>query len=151
MTSSLHSTLQHDIKDAMRAKDALRLGTLRLLSAAIKQQEVDARIQLDDNAILALITKMIKQRQDSITQYTKGNRSDLAAQEQAEMDILQSYMPSALTESEIEDAISQAFNQINPQNPQDMGKVMAILKLSLTGRADIADVSKRVKIRLAQI
>jgi uncharacterized protein len=148
---TLRTQIQNAIKDAMRAKETARLATLRLLSAAIKQQEVDLRIELDDATIVTLITKMVKQRQESITQYTKGNRLDLAAQEQSEIDILQTYLPAAMNEEEINEAIEAAFNEANPHTPQDMGKVMAILKPLLAGKADIADVSKRVKIKLSQI
>lgn len=145
----LKTQIQDAVKDAMRAKNAQRLGTLRLLTAAIKQQEVDTRTELDDTQVIALISKMIKQRQESISQYTQGNRPDLAANEQAEIEILEIYLPAALSDTEIEAAIEAAFTSVNPKTPQDMGKVMAILKPQLTGRADLADVSKRVKTRMS--
>ncbi len=146
---SLKTRIQDAVKDAMRAKEAQRLGTLRLLMAAIKQHEVDTRTEPDDTQLITLITKMIKQRQESITLYAQGNRPDLAANEQAEIDILKVYLPSALSETEVDAAIDAAFTQIQPQTPQDMGKVMALLKPQLAGRADLAEVSKRVKARMS--
>lgn len=146
---SLKTNIQEAIKNAMRAKNTLELGTLRLAMAAIKQQEVDNRIELGDEAIVSLIGKMIKQRQESIKQYTQGNRLDLAANEEAELSILKTYLPQALSDTEIDHEINLAFTEINPQSPQDMGKIMAILKNKLNGRADMTDVSKRVKTRFA--
>ena len=148
MTTSLKARIQEDVKTAMRAKEAQRLGTLRLLTAAIKQQEVDNRIELDDTQIVAIISKMLKQRQESIAQYTQGNRPDLAATEAAEIEILKEYLPAALSPEEISASIDSAIATVSPQSAQDMGKVMAILKTQLTGRADLSDVSKQVKARL---
>lgn len=149
MSSSLKTQILDAVKEAMRAKESQRLGTLRLLTAAIKQQEVDTRTELDDTQIIAIVSKMIKQRQESITQYTQGNRLDLAANEQAEIDILKTYLPAALSPAEVDAAIEAAFTTVQPQTPQDMGKVMAILKPQLAGRADLAEVSKRVKARMS--
>ncbi|MES2205637.1 MAG: GatB/YqeY domain-containing protein [Pseudomonadota bacterium] len=149
MTTSLKVRIQEDVKNAMRAKETQRLGTLRLLTAAIKQQEVDNRIELDDTQIVAIISKMLKQRQESIAQYTQGNRPDLAATEAAEIEILKEYLPAALSPEEISASIDSAIASVSPQSAQDMGKVMAILKAQLTGRADLSDVSKQVKARLS--
>ena len=134
----------------MRAKDSARLGAIRLLLAAIKQREVDERIELSDADILAIIDKMLKQRRDSISQYEAANRQDLADVEKFEMSVLQSYMPQALTEAEIDNAIRQAIAASAAVSPQDMGKVMAILRPQLAGRADIAKVSALVKATLSK-
>ncbi len=149
MTTSLKTQIQEDVKNAMRAKETQRLGTLRLLTAAIKQQEVDNRIALDDTQIIAIISKMLKQRQESIAQYNQGNRPDLAAVEAAEIEILKDYLPAALSAEEISTSIEAAIESVAPKSAQDMGKVMAILKTQLTGRADLAEVSKQVKARLS--
>lgn len=146
---SLKARVQDDVKQAMRAKETQRLGTLRLLTAAIKQIEVDTRTEIDDTQLITLISKMIKQRQESIAQYTQGNRPDLAATEQTEIDLLKVYLPAALSEADIESAIEAAFTSVQPKTPQDMGKVMAVLKPQLAGRADLTDVSRRVKARMA--
>ena len=138
------------MKAAMRAKDSARLGAIRLLLAAIKQREVDERIELSDADILAIIDKMLKQRRDSISQYEAANRQDLAEVEKFEMSVLQSYMPQALTEAEIDNAIRQAIAASAAVSPQDMGKVMAILRPQLAGRADIAKVSALVKATLSK-
>ena len=138
------------MKAAMRAKDSARLGAIRLLLAAIKQREVDERIELSDADILAIIDKMLKQRRDSISQYEAANRQDLADVEKFEMSVLQSYMPQALTEAEIDNAIRQAIAASAAVSPQDMGKVMAILRPQLAGRADIAKVSALVKATLSK-
>ena len=147
---SLKLKITDEMKAAMRAKDSARLGAIRLLLAAIKQREVDERIELSDADILAIIDKMLKQRRDSISQYEAANRQDLADVEKFEMSVLQSYMPQALTEAEIDNAIRQAIAASAAVSPQDMGKVMAILRPQLAGRADIAKVSALVKATLSK-
>lgn len=132
----------------MRAKESARLGAIRLLLSAMKQREVDERIELTDSDILAIIDKMLKQRRDSISQFEAAGRHDLADAEKFEMGVLQTYMPKQLSDLEIDDAISQAIAASGAASPQDMGKVMAILKPQLAGRADIAKVSGLVKGRL---
>lgn len=140
---SLKEQIVSDMKDAMRAKDAKRLGTIRMLTAAMKQKEVDERIELDDRQILAIIEKMIKQRKDSISQFEAGGRPDLADNERAEVDVLSAYMPEALPIEEIEKEVDEAVK--NAAGPQDMGKVMGVLKSRLAGRADMSAVSALVK------
>ena len=134
----------------MRAKESERLTTLRLVTAAIKQKEVDERIELDDAAVLSVLEKMIKQRKDSITQFQAGNRQDLVAKEQAELAILQAYMPAQMSDSEIDAAVAAAIAQSGASGPQDMGKVMAILKPLLAGKAEMGQVSQRIKARLSK-
>lgn len=137
------------MKAAMRAKDAPRLSAIRLLLAAIKQREVDERIELDDAAVVAVIEKMLKQRRDSIEQYEAAKRQDLAEAEKFEVSVLQAYMPQQLSEAEIAGAVAEAVATSGAQGAQDMGKVMAILKPRLAGRADMGKVSQMVKARLA--
>jgi uncharacterized protein YqeY len=146
---SLKSRITDDMKAAMRAKDAPRLSAVRLLLAAMKQKEVDERIELSDADIVAIIDKMIKQRRDSILQYEKGGRQDLADVEKFEITVLQAYMPQAMTDVEIEVAVVEAINSSGAKAMSDMGKVMAALKPRLAGRADMAKVSALVKARLA--
>ena len=140
---SLKEQIVSDMKDAMRAKDTKRLGTIRMLTAAMKQKEVDERIELDDRQILAIIERMIKQRKDSISQFEAGGRPDLAVNERAEVDVLSAYMPEALPIGEIEKEVAEAVK--NAAGPQDMGKVMGVLKSRLAGRADMSAVSALVK------
>lgn len=147
---SLKEKLQDDIKTAMRAKEVDRLTTLRLVSAAIKQKEVDERIELTDSAVLAIIEKMIKQRKDSIEQFQRGGRQDLVDKEQAELALLASYMPAQMSEAELVQVIHTAVLQANATGPQDMGKVMALIKPVLAGRADMGLASQMLKTRLAQ-
>jgi uncharacterized protein len=147
---SLKGQINEDMKTAMRAKDTARLAAIRLLLAAIKQREVDERIELSDTDILAIIDKMMKQRRDSLSQFEAAGRQDLAAIEKFEMSVLQGYMPQQLSEAEIGTAIEQAVNSSGAANTQDMGKVMAILKPQLAGRADIGKVSAQVKARLSR-
>lgn len=147
---SLKNQITEDMKTAMRAKDTARLGAIRLLLAAMKQREVDERIELSDADVLAIIDKMLKQRRDSISQFEAAGRQELADIEQFEMSVLQTYMPQPLSEAEIASAVEQAIAASGALSPQDMGKVMAILKPQLAGRADIARVSGTVKARLAQ-
>ena len=137
------------MKAAMRARDAPRLGAIRLLLAAMKQKEVDERIELTDPDVISIIDKMIKQRRDSITQYEAGGRKDLADAEKFEITVLQAYMPQALSEAEIAAAIAEAVQASGAKAMSDMGKVMAVLKPKLAGRADMGKVSALVKSKLA--
>jgi uncharacterized protein YqeY len=146
---SLKDRITEDMKTAMRSKDAPRLSALRLLLAALKQREVDERITLSDGDVVAVIEKMIKQRRDSISQYEAAKRQDLADAEKFELGVLQGYMPQALSEAEVQSAIDSAIAQSGATGPQDMGKVMALLKPALAGRADMGRVSGLVKARLA--
>ncbi len=145
---SLKEQIVNDMKDAMRARDAKRLGTIRMLTAAMKQKEVDDRIELDDRQILAVIEKMIKQRKDSIAQFEAGGRPDLADNEKAEVDVLSAYMPAALPMEAIEKEVADAVK--GASGPQDMGKIMGALKTRLAGRADMSVVSALVKKALAR-
>lgn len=141
--------IKSDMKEAMRARDAQRLGVIRLIMAEIQQREVDERIVLDDANVFAVMDKMQKQRRDSISQYEAAGRMDLVAQEQYEMTIIQTYLPQALTEAEIEQCIQTAIIQVGASTMQDMGKVMAILKPQILGRADAGLVSRKVKDSLS--
>ncbi len=145
---SLKAKITEDMKNAMRAKDAPRLSAIRLLLAATKQREVDERIELFDADILAIIEKMLKQRRDSVTQYEAGARQDLADIEKFEIEILSAYMPQQLAEAEIASEVAAAVAAAGAKAMQDMGKVMAILKPKLAGRADMAKVSALVKAKL---
>ena len=147
---SIKARLQDDIKSAMRARESDRLTTLRLVTAAIKQKEVDERVELDDAAVLAILEKLVKQRKDSITQFQAGGRQDLVDKEQAELLVLATYMPERITDSELAAAVDAAIAQAAAAGPQDMGKVMAILKPQLSGRADMGQVSQLLKSRLAR-
>jgi len=141
--------ITEDMKVAMRAKDSARLSTIRLLLAAIKQREVDERIELTDADVLSVIDKMIKQRRDSITQFEAGRREDLAAIERAEVTALEAYMPARLPDAEIDALIAEAIASTGASGIAGMGKVMALLKPKLAGRADMGAVSARIKARLA--
>ncbi|MBU3542817.1 MAG: GatB/YqeY domain-containing protein [Burkholderiaceae bacterium] len=147
---SLKDSITEDMKSAMRAKDTERLGTIRLLLAAMKQKEVDERIELDDAAVLAIIEKLIKQRKDSISQFQAAGRDDLVAKEQAELVVLQAYMPAQLSEEEVRAAVSAAIAQVGAVGPQDMGKVMGVVKPQLAGKADMGMVSAAVKALLTK-
>ena len=147
--SSLKTRITEDMKSAMRAKDTLRLGTIRLLLAAMKQREVDERIELDDAAISGIIEKLIKQRRDSISQFQTAGRQDLVDGEQAELAILQAYLPEPLSHAEIDAAVSAAVAESGAASVKDMGKVMALLKARLAGRADMGQVSALIKAKLA--
>ncbi len=149
MMMSLKAKITDDMKTAMRAKDSARLGAIRLLLAAIKQREVDERIELDDTQIITVIDKMLKQRRDSITQFEAAGRQELADIEKFEIDILQAYMPQAASAGEIDSLIIQAITNTGATGIKDMGKVMAILKTQLAGRADMAQVSTHIKAKLA--
>jgi uncharacterized protein YqeY len=146
---TLKARITDDMKAAMKAKDAQRLGTVRLALAAIKQREVDERKDLSDADVLAVLEKMIKQRRDSIQQYTTGNRKDLADQEQFEIDVLSAYLPQQATENEVDAVIAEAIAATGAKGVADMGKVMGQVKAKLAGRADMGQVSARVKARLA--
>jgi uncharacterized protein YqeY len=147
--SSLSQRIQDDVKSAMRNKDKERLGVLRLITAAIKQREVDERITLDDSGVLAVLEKMIKQRKDSIEQYEKAARADLADKEKYEIGIVQEYMPSQLSDAEIDKLITEAITSTGAAGMKDMGKVMAQLKGPLAGRADMGAVSAKIKAKLS--
>ncbi len=147
---SLKDRITEDMKNAMRSKDSARLSALRLLLAAMKQREVDERITLSDADVVAVIEKMLKQRRDSISQYESAGRQDLADAEKFEVEVLQTYMPQALSDAEVDAAVDGAVTQAGAQGPQDMGKVMALLKPALAGRADMGKVSARVKARLTR-
>ncbi|CAN7628502.1 GatB/YqeY domain-containing protein [Caballeronia sp. LjRoot29] len=147
---SLKDQITEDMKTAMRARETERLGTIRLLLSAIKQREVDERVTLDDAAITAVIDKMIKQRKDSISQFQTAGRDDLVAKEQAELVVLAAYMPEQLSDEAINAEIQAAVAATGAAGPQDMGKVMGILKPKLAGRADMTAVSGLVKAALAK-
>jgi len=149
MSESLITRLHEDVKSAMRSKDKPRLGTLRLITAAIKQREVDERITLDDAGLLAVLDKMLKQRKDSIDQYTKADRHDLAEKEQFEVGIIQEYMPAQLSEAEIAQMIDEAISATGASGMKEMGKVMGLLKPKLQGRADMSAVSGKIKAKLS--
>lgn len=147
--SKLHDRLKEAMKDAMRAKEKARLTTIRLALSAVKQVEVDTRETLDDTAILAIIDKAVKQRRDSIKQYEDAGRQELADIEQAEIDVLQEFLPKPLTDEEISALIEDAVAKSGAESMKDMGKVMGILKPQLQGRADMGAVSGKIKARLS--
>ena len=147
---NLKDQITEDMKSAMRAKETVRLGTIRLLLAALKQREVDERIVLDDAAVIAIVEKLIKQRKDSIFQFEKAKRDDLVAIEAAEMEILQTYLPAQLSNAEVAAAVAAAIASTGASGPQDMGKVIGALKSQLAGKADMGAVSGLVKAALAQ-
>lgn len=146
---SLKDQITDDMKAAMRAKDSERLGTIRLILAEIKRKEVDERIELDDAQVTAIVDKMIKQRKDSITQFENGGRQDLADKEKSELTVLVAYMPAGLSDEEVAAEVKAAIGASGAAGPQDMGKVMGILKPKLAGRADMTAVSAQVKKALA--
>lgn len=145
---SLKARIQEDVKAAMRAGNKPRLSTLRMLSAAIKQQEVDRREDVSDMDILALVDKMIKQRREAAEQYRKGARQELAAKEESEIEVLRDYLPAPLSSAELDELIAKTVNATGAQSVKDLGKVMSALKPQVQGRADMAEVSARVKARL---
>jgi uncharacterized protein len=147
-TTSLRDRITEDMKSAMRSKDAARLSAIRLLQAAIKQKEVDERIVVDDTAVLAIVEKLIKQRKDSIEQFTKAGRTDLVDKETAELTLLAGYLPQQLSEAEVVAIIDSVIVEVGMSGPQAMGKVMALVKPRLAGRADMSRVSGLVKQRL---
>jgi hypothetical protein len=145
---SLKERIQQDMKDAMRAADKPRLATIRLILAAIKQIEVDERKDLDDTGITIVLDRMVKQRRESISQFEKAGRTDLVDQEAAELAIIQTYLPEPLSESELNALIDEAMAQTGASSIKDMGRVMALLKPELQGRADMGAVSAMIKARL---
>lgn len=145
---SLKAQISEDMKNAMRAKDSARLGTIRLLQAAIKQREVDERIELDDAAVIAVIEKMLKQRRDSIAAYESANRNDLADVEKFEVSVLQTYLPQQLTEEEIKAVLEKVVTETGANGIKDMSKVMAAIKPLVAGRADMGKISGLIKARL---
>ena len=147
---SLKEKISEDMKAAMRAKESGKLATIRLIIAAIKQKEVDERIELTDEQVLSTIEKMIKQRKDSITQFEAGGRQDLADIEKAEMVVLSAYMPAQMSDAEVQAEVAAAVAQVGAAGPQDMGKVMGVLKAKLAGRADMTAVSAQVKAALTK-
>lgn len=148
---SLKARIQDDVKAAMRAQDKRRLGALRLVSAAIKQREVDERIELDDSQVVAVLRKMLKQRQDSLTQFRAGGRDDLADQEAFEIALIEGYLPQALGAGEVDALVARCVAEVGATSARDMGKVMARMKELVEGRADMGVVSARVKERLARL
>lgn len=146
---TLKTRLTEEMKAAMKAGEKEKLATVRLILSEVKQVEVDTRETLDDTAVLAVLDKMVKQRRESITQYTQAGRTDLADQEQREIETIQTYLPEQLTEAEIADMIGAAIEETGAESIRDMGKVMGILKPKLQGRADIGAVSGLIKARLS--
>jgi hypothetical protein len=146
---SLKERIQEDMKGAMRSGDKDRLGTIRLIMAAVKQREVDERITLDDTQLLSVLEKMGKQRRESITQFQAGGRADLVAKENAELTIINAYMPAPLAADELDALINQVISETGAASIKDMGKVMGIIKSKAQGRADMAAVGARIKARLS--
>lgn len=146
---SLKARITDDMKAAMRAGEKDRLGVIRLILAALKQREVDERIELDDAQVLVILEKMLKQRRDSIEQYSSANREDLAAVERAEVAVIQTYLPAALSAEEIEQIVARAVADSGASSPRDMGKVVALVKPQVAGRADMGQVSQLIKAKLA--
>ncbi len=145
---SLKARLTEDMKDAMRAKDKDRLATIRLILAALKQREVDERIELDDTQVLAVLDKMLKQRRESIAQFESAGRTDLAEKEAAEATVIQTYLPAALSPAELDALIDATITATGAAGVRDMGKVMAAIKAQAQGRADMSEVSARIRTRL---
>ena len=145
---TLQQRITEDMKNAMRAKDGARLTTIRMLTAALKQKEVDERVVLTDADVLAIVDKLVKQRRDSVAAFEKAARADLVDKEQAEIEILSAYLPKALTDAEIADEIANTIATLGASGPQAMGKVMAELKPRMAGRADMTRVSGLVKVAL---
>lgn len=146
---SLKARITEDMKTAMKAKETARLGAIRLLLAAIKQKEVDERVELDDAMVIAVIEKMLKQRKDSIAQYEAAKRQDLADAEKFELEVLSAYMPQAMGADEVAAIVAKAIADFGAKAPADMGKVMALVKPQIAGRADMGEVSKLVKAKLS--
>jgi len=147
---SLKDRITDDMKAAMRAKEADRLGTIRMLLAAMKQKEVDERIELDDTLVVSIVDKLIKQRKDSVTQYEAGGRQDLADKERAEIVVLEAYLPARLNQAEVEAAVQAIVTELGAAGPGDMGKVMGAVKQRLAGQADMGLVSAAVKAALTK-
>jgi len=146
---SLKERIQDDMKAALRAKDSARLSAVRLLLAAVKQREIDERVELDDAAITATVEKLVKQRRDAASQYEAANRPELAAGERFEIEVLSAYLPEPLSDAELDEAIAAAVGECGATGPADMGRVMALLKPRLAGRADMTEASRRVRARLS--
>ena len=146
--SDLKSRITDDMKSAMRNKEKGRLLTIRTILAAIKQQEVDTRLELDDTDVIAILDKMCKQRRESIAQFTKADRNDLVEQEEAELDVIQVYLPEPLTDDELQSLISAAMSETGASSMKDMGKVMSYIKPKAQGRADMGKVSGMIKSQL---
>jgi uncharacterized protein len=146
---SLKERVTEDMKAAMRARDTERLGAIRLLTAAMKQKEVDERVELDDVAVIGIVDKMLKQRKDSIEAFEKAGRQDLADKEKAEVSVLQAYLPARLSADEIAAEVNAIVAQLGAKGPGDMGKVMGAVKAKLAGKADMGQVSAAVKAALA--
>lgn len=148
MADTLKSRLQDAVKQAMRDGDRARLGTLRMAMAAIQQREVDERRDLDDTEVLAILDKQVKQRRESVEQYREGGRDDLADREEAEIRVLSEFLPQPLGDDELDELISQSIEEAGADSIRDMGKVMGALKPRVQGRADMGEVSRKVKARL---
>ena len=146
---TLKNRLQDDMKTALKSKDKDRLGTIRLILAAVKQREVDERIDLDDAAIITILDRMAKQRRESISQFQNAGRTDLADKEEFELAVIQSYLPAALSDAELDQLIEAAMTESGASSIRDMGKVMALIKPKAQGRADMSALSARVKARLS--
>jgi len=147
---SLKQQITEDMKTAMRAKDSVRLGTIRLLQAAMKQKEVDERVELDDIMVIAIVDKLIKQRKDSVAAYQSAGRQDLADIETAEIVVLQAYLPQRLNAQELQHAVAAIVAELGASGPGDMGKVMGAVKAQLAGKADMGEVSAAVKAALTK-
>jgi len=147
---SLKDRITEDMKNAMRAKEAERLGTIRLLLAALKQKEVDERVVLDDAMVIAIVDKLVKQRKDAITQFTQGGRPDLAEKEAAEIVVLEAYLPARLSAEDVAAEVAKLVAELGASGPGDMGKVMAAAKQKLAGVAEMGQVSAAVKAALAR-
>tara|TARA_B110000971_G_scaffold40204_1_gene39337 strand:+ start:8688 stop:9146 length:459 start_codon:yes stop_codon:yes gene_type:complete len=145
---SLKDTITANMKDAMRAKDAMRLGTIRMLLAAVKLKEIDDRVEVDDTMAIAIVDKLIKQRKDSIEAYVKAERPELAAIEQAEIEVLKAYLPARMSGQEVTNAVQAIIAELGATGPGDMGKVMGAVKTQLAGKADMGQVSAAVKAGL---
>lgn len=146
----IKARISEDMKNAMRAREALRLSTIRLLLSAIKQREIDDHVEANDALIIEVITKMVKQRRDSVEQYTQGGRADLAQKEQAEIDVLAAYLPKALTDEEVSQIIDEAIASTGAEGMAQMGKVMGVVKAKVAGRADLGKVSGIIKSKLSK-
>jgi uncharacterized protein len=146
---TLKARITEDMKTAMKARESAKLAAIRLLLAAVKQKEVDERVELDDNAVIAVIEKLVKQRKDSVSQYEAAQRQDLADLEKAEIAILGAYLPEKMGREEMAAAVAAAVAETGAKGPADMGKLMAVLKPKLAGKADMAEVSKLVKAALS--
>ena len=147
--SALVARMKEEQKDAMRAKEKARLGTLRLILSEVKQKEVDTRTELADDDVIAILTKMVKQRRDSVNQFQAAGRDDLVAIETAELAVIEAFLPQPLSDDEVDALVEQAISESGAEGMQDMGKVMVILKPQVQGRADMGDVSKQIKATLS--